>query len=77
MFGKRSFASSKERSGKISKQPKRSFREASKQKHMLEKMDARKDSPMSERYGTVTVDIGTSVPDLRLIVFPQASLPPL
>ncbi|KAF2871995.1 hypothetical protein BDV95DRAFT_30770 [Massariosphaeria phaeospora] len=48
MFGKRSFASSKERSGKISKQPKRSFRDTSKQRHMLEKMDARKDSPMLE-----------------------------
>jgi hypothetical protein len=48
MFGKRSFASSKERSGKVTKQPKRSFRDASKQKHMLEKMDARMDSPMME-----------------------------
>jgi len=47
MFGKRSFASSKERSGKISKQPKRSFRETTKQKHMLDKMDVRKDSPIS------------------------------
>ncbi|KAF2107862.1 hypothetical protein BDV96DRAFT_505467 [Lophiotrema nucula] len=46
MFGKRSFASSKDRSGKITKQPKRSFREASKQKQMIEKMDARMDSPM-------------------------------
>jgi hypothetical protein len=48
MFGKRSFASSKERSGKISKQPKRSFREAAKQKQMMEKMDTQKrmDSPM-------------------------------
>jgi len=48
MFGKRSFASSKDRSGKITKQPKRSFRETSKQKQMLEKMDARMDSPMME-----------------------------
>jgi len=48
MFGKRSFASSKDRAGKITKQPKRSFRESSKQKQMLEKMDARMDSPMME-----------------------------
>jgi len=48
MFGKRSFASSKERSGKVTKQPKRSFRETVKQRHMLEKMDARMDSPMME-----------------------------
>jgi len=48
MFGKRSFASSKDRTGKITKQPKRSFRETSKQKQMIEKMDARIDSPMME-----------------------------
>ncbi|KAF2016122.1 hypothetical protein BU24DRAFT_194278 [Aaosphaeria arxii CBS 175.79] len=48
MFGKRSFASSKDRSGKITKQPKRSFRDVSKQKQMVEKMDARIDSPMME-----------------------------
>jgi len=48
MFGKRSFASSKDRTGKITKQPKRSFRETSKQKQMIEKMDARVDSPMME-----------------------------
>lgn len=48
MFGKRSFASSKDRSGKITKQPKRSFRETSKQKQMIEKMDARMDSPMMD-----------------------------
>jgi len=50
MFGKRSLASSKEkdRSGKITKQPKRSFRDASKQKVMAEKLDARKDSPMMD-----------------------------
>jgi len=48
MFGKRSFASSKDRSGKITKQPKRSFRENIKQKQMIEKMDARMDSPMME-----------------------------
>ncbi|KAF2464672.1 uncharacterized protein BDR25DRAFT_329006 [Lindgomyces ingoldianus] len=48
MFGKRSFASSKERSGKITKQPKRSFREASKQRQMIEKIDSRMDSPMME-----------------------------
>jgi hypothetical protein len=66
MFGKRSFASSKDRSGKITKQPKRSFRETSKQKHMLEKMDARKDSPVSERYSPVIVDVGSPAPDMRL-----------
>ena len=50
MFGKRSFASSKDkdRSGKITKQPKRSTREASKQKAMAEKLDARRDSPMMD-----------------------------
>lgn len=50
MFGKRSFASSKDRSGKITKQPKRSFRDASKQKQkqMADKIDTRKDSPMME-----------------------------
>ncbi|KAF2263773.1 hypothetical protein CC78DRAFT_266881 [Lojkania enalia] len=48
MFGKRSFASSKDRSGKITKQSKRSFREVTRQKHMVEKMDARMDSPMME-----------------------------
>jgi hypothetical protein len=49
MFGKRSFASSKDRSGKITKQPKRSFREATKQKQIIaEKMDTRKDSPMMD-----------------------------
>jgi hypothetical protein len=69
MFGKRSFASSKDRSGKITKQPKRSFRETSKQKHMLEKMDARRDSPMSESASPsltsaiVTIIVG---PDQRL-----------
>ncbi|KAK1911587.1 hypothetical protein P3342_012889 [Pyrenophora teres f. teres] len=48
MFGKRSFTSSKDkdRSGKITKQPKRSHRDASKQKVMAEKLDARKDSPI-------------------------------
>lgn len=50
MFGKRSFASSKDRSGKITKQPKRSFRETSSSKHkqsVLEKMESvRMDSPM-------------------------------
>jgi len=69
MFGKRSFASSKDRSGKITKQPKRSFREASKQKHMVEKLDARRDSPMSESASPsltsaiVTIIVG---PDQRL-----------
>ncbi len=69
MFGKRSFASSKDRSGKITKQPKRSFREASKQKVIVEKMDVRKDSPMMESVSPsltsaiVTVVVG---PDQRL-----------
>jgi len=69
MFGKRSFASSKDRSGKISKQPKRSFRETSKQKHMLDKVDVRKDSPMSASVSPsltsaiVTIIVG---PDQRL-----------
>ncbi|KAH7380743.1 hypothetical protein BKA66DRAFT_465354 [Pyrenochaeta sp. MPI-SDFR-AT-0127] len=69
MFGKRSFASSKDRSGKITKQPKRSFRDASKQKVMVEKMDARRDSPMMENgspsltSAIVTVVVG---PDQRL-----------
>jgi hypothetical protein len=51
MFGKRSFASSKDRSGKITKQPKRSFRETtSKQKQMLDKMESmRMDSPMTDQ----------------------------
>jgi hypothetical protein len=50
MFGKRSFASSKDkdRSAKITKQPKRSVRDVSKQKAMAEKLDARKDSPMMD-----------------------------
>jgi len=52
MFGKRSFASSKDRSGKITKQPKRSFRDTThkKQMQMIEKMDTREriDSPMME-----------------------------
>ncbi|KAH7139196.1 hypothetical protein B0J11DRAFT_37207 [Dendryphion nanum] len=71
MFGKRSFASSKERSSsKITKQPKRSFRETSKQKQMLEKkMDARMDSPMMESVSpNLTSAIVTMVvgPDQRL-----------
>ncbi|KAF2852403.1 hypothetical protein T440DRAFT_447115 [Plenodomus tracheiphilus IPT5] len=49
MFGKRSFASSKDRSGKITKAPKRSFREATKQKVLVEKVEAHKASPMVER----------------------------
>lgn len=48
---KRSFgASSKDRANKITKQSKRSFRETTKQKRMIEKMDSRVDSPMMERY---------------------------
>jgi hypothetical protein len=68
MFGKRSFASSKDRSGKITKQAKRSFRDASKQKHMVEKVDARKDSPMMETSPKLTSAIVTVVvgPDQRL-----------
>jgi hypothetical protein len=70
MFGKRSFASSKDRSGKITKQPKRSFRETTKQKHMVEKMDARMDSPMMESglSPSLTSPIVTMVvgPDQRL-----------
>ncbi|KAH8732336.1 hypothetical protein GQ44DRAFT_177796 [Phaeosphaeriaceae sp. PMI808] len=49
MFGKRSFASSKDRSGKITKQPKKSFRgdiSAPKQKQMATMAEKRKDSPM-------------------------------
>jgi len=63
MFGKRSFASSKERSGKITKQqPKRSFRDASKQKQIVvEKMDTRKDSPMMEGSPSLTSAIVTVV----------------
>jgi hypothetical protein len=68
MFGKRSFASSKDRSGKISKQPKqkRSFRETTRQKQMVEKMDTRIDSPMMERYGPCTMQSGRRIPDLAL-----------
>jgi hypothetical protein len=69
MFGKRSFASSKERSGKITKQPKRSFREEKKQRQMFEKMESRQDSPMMESVSPsltsaiVTIVVG---PDQRL-----------
>jgi len=51
MFGKRAFASSKDRSGKITKQPKKSFRDESKQKQrIVEKMESvRMDSPMVEQ----------------------------
>jgi hypothetical protein len=66
MFGKRTFASSKERSGKITKQAptKRSFREAEKQKQVVaEKMssrkDTRKDSPMMEGSPSLTSAIVT------------------
>jgi hypothetical protein len=63
MFGKRSFASSKDRSGKITKQPKRSFRDASKQKQKVvaEQMDTRKDSPMMEGSPSLTSAIVTVV----------------
>jgi len=68
MFGKRTFASSKERSGKITKQAptKRSFRDASKQKQVVaEKMDprkdVRKDSPMMEGSPSLTSAIVTVV----------------
>jgi hypothetical protein len=71
MFGKRSFASSKDRSssGKVTKQPKRSFRDTTRQKQMIEKMDARMDSPMMESVSPnlnsaiVTMVVG---PDQRL-----------
>jgi len=71
MFGKRSFASSKDRSGKITKQPKRSFRETTKQKVLIEKsMEARRiDSPMLEAISpSLTSAIVTMVvgPDQRL-----------
>jgi hypothetical protein len=47
---KRSFVTSgsKDRAGKITKQPKRSFRQTTKQKQMIEKMDSRMDSPMMD-----------------------------
>jgi len=66
---KRSFASSKDRSGKITKQPKRSFRETTKQRQMVEKMDSRMDSPMMESVSPsltsaiVSIEVG---PDRRL-----------
>ncbi|EOA82733.1 uncharacterized protein SETTUDRAFT_96057 [Exserohilum turcica Et28A] len=71
MFGKRSFASDKDkdRSGKITKHPKRSFRDASKQKAMAQKLDTRNDSPVMEATSPpltssiVTVAVG---PDQRL-----------
>jgi hypothetical protein len=71
MFGKRSFASSKDRSGKITKQPKRSFREDSRQKQrIVDKMESvRMDSPMVEQVSPsltsaiVTIVVG---PDQRL-----------
>ncbi|KAH7400745.1 hypothetical protein DE146DRAFT_611595 [Phaeosphaeria sp. MPI-PUGE-AT-0046c] len=63
MFGKRSFASSKDRSGKITKQQtKRSFRDATKQKQAVaEKLDTRKDSPMMEGSPSLTSAIVTVV----------------
>jgi hypothetical protein len=71
MFGKRSFASSKDRSGKITKQPKRSFRETTRQKQqIIDKMESvRMDSPMMESVSPsltsaiVTIVVG---PDQRL-----------
>jgi hypothetical protein len=73
MFGKRSFASSKDRSGKITKQPKRSFRDASKQKQMIEKMDARMDSPMM---GSVSPGQSPSLtsPIVTIVVGPDQRL---
>lgn len=74
MFGKRSFASSKDRSGKITKMPKRSFRDASaKQKQMIEKMDARMDSPMME---TVSPGASPSLtsPIVTIVVGPDQRL---
>ncbi|KAL5114433.1 hypothetical protein ACEQ8H_007688 [Pleosporales sp. CAS-2024a] len=68
MFGKRTFAPSKERSGKITKQAptKRSFREASKQKQVVAENMAKckespKDSPMMERSPSLTSAIVTVV----------------
>jgi len=54
---KRSFVTSgsKDRAGKITKQPKRSFRQTTKQKQMIEKMDSRMDSPMMDRYVDICV----------------------
>jgi hypothetical protein len=73
MFGKRSFASSKDRSGKISKQPKRSLRESFKQKQMIEKMDARVDSPMMESVSPGVSPKLTS-PIVTIIVGPDQRL---
>jgi hypothetical protein len=63
MFGKRSLASSKDRSGKISKQKKEktSFRDATKQKQMVEKVDTRRDSPMMDGSPSLTSAIVTVV----------------
>lgn len=63
MFGKRSFASSKDRTGKITKQQtKRSFRDATKQKQAVaEKLDTRKDSPMMDGSPSLTSAIVTVV----------------
>jgi len=71
MFGKGSFASAKERSGKITKHPKRSFRETSKHKqHMADKMESvRMDSPMMESVSPSLTSAIVSIvvgPDQRL-----------
>jgi hypothetical protein len=67
---KRSFgSSSKDRANKITKQSKRSFRETTKQKRMIEKMDSRMDSPMMESVSpSLTSAITTIIvgPDQRL-----------
>lgn len=71
---KRSFATSKDRSGKISKSSKRSFRDASKQKHVVEKLEVHNDSPIVESVSPnltsaiVTIVVGT---DSRLFAAHQ------
>jgi len=74
MFGKRSFVSAKDRSGKITKQPKRSFREASKQKQMIEKMDARMDSPMAASVGSPGQSPSLTSPIVTMVVGPDQRL---
>ncbi|KAF2280203.1 uncharacterized protein EI97DRAFT_369736 [Westerdykella ornata] len=71
MFGKRSFASSKDRSSsKITKQPKRSFRDTTRQKQMLEKMDARMDSPMMA--SSVSPNLNSAI--VTMVVGPEQRL---
>ncbi|KAF2244415.1 hypothetical protein BU26DRAFT_569399 [Trematosphaeria pertusa] len=76
MFGKRSFASSKDRSGKITKQPKRSFRETSSSKHkqsILEKMESvRMDSPMMGSEGDYSPSLTSAI--VTIVVGPDQRL---